>query len=73
MLADDLQDLGHVDINSVPVPPLLFAVVTCEEPNLGAVGQEMFDLDYIRLRALGAVHVVFVAAWGGHMLRPTQT
>lgn len=73
MLADDLQDLGHVDVNSVPVPPLLFAVVTGEEADLGAVGQEMFDLDHIRFGALGAVHIDFVAAWGGHMLRPAQT
>lgn len=73
MLADDLQDLCHVDINSVPVPPFLFAVVTCKEQNLGAVGQEMFDFDHIRLRALGAVHIDFVAAWGRHMLRPTQS
>jgi hypothetical protein len=72
MLADDLQDLGYVDVDSIPVPPLLFAVVTGEETDLGAVGQEMFDLDHIRLRALGAVHIDFVAAWGGHMLRPAQ-
>jgi hypothetical protein len=31
--------------------------VTGEEANLGAVGQEMLDLDHIRLRALGAVHI----------------
>lgn len=73
MLANYLQDLGHVDINSVPVPPLLFAVVASEEPDLGAVGQKMFDLDHIRLRALGAVHIDFIAAWGGHMLRPAQS
>lgn len=73
MLADDLQDLGHVDIDSIPIPPFLFTVVTGEETDLGSVGQEMFDLDHIRLRALGAVHIDFVAAWGGHMLRPTQT
>lgn len=57
MLSDDLQDLGNIDINSVPIPPLLFAVVTCKESDLGAVGQEMFDLDHIRVRALGAVHI----------------
>ena len=72
MLADDLQDLGHVDVNSFAVPPLLFTVVTGEEADLGAVRQEMFDLDHIRLRALGAVHIDFVA-WGGHMLRPAHT
>lgn len=72
MLADDLQDLGNVYIDSIPVPPLLFAVVTGEETDLGSVGQEMFDLDYIRLRALGAVHVVSLLLGGGHMLRPAH-
>jgi len=57
MLADDLQDLGDVDVDTVLVPPLLLTVVTGEEADLGAVGQEMLDLDHIRLRALGAVHI----------------
>jgi hypothetical protein len=72
MLADYLQDLGDIDFDSFAVPPLLFTVVTGEEADLGAVGQEMLDLDHIRLGALGAVHIDFVA-WGGHMLRPAPT
>jgi hypothetical protein len=49
MLPNDLQDLGYVDVNTLAIPPLLFAVVTCKEQNLGAVGQYMFDLNYVRL------------------------
>src|SRR3990170_8733988 len=59
MLADDLQDLSDVDVDSLAVPPLFLTVVTGEEADFRAVRQEMFDLDHVRLRALGAVHIGF--------------
>ena len=68
MLADYLQDLRHIDVDTFTVPPLLLAVMTGEEANFCPVGQEMLDLDDIRLGALWAVHGA--SLWGGgHMLR----
>ena len=49
MLPNDLQDLGYINIDAFAVPPLLFAVVACEEQHLCAVGQDMFDFNYISL------------------------
>jgi hypothetical protein len=48
-LPDDLQDLRDVDVLPVTVPPLLLAVVTGEEVDLGPIGQDVLDLDYVRL------------------------
>jgi hypothetical protein len=49
MLPDDLQYLRDVDVLTVSVPPLLLAVVTGEEVDLGSVGQDVLDLDHVRL------------------------
>jgi hypothetical protein len=49
MLPDDLQDLRDVDVLPVTVPPLLLTVVTGEEVDLRTVGQDVFDLYYVRL------------------------
>ena len=49
MLPNDLQDLGNVDVYPLTVPPLLFAVVTGEEDDFSAVGQNVFDLYDVRL------------------------
>lgn len=57
MLPNDLQDLGDVDIDTFSIPPLLFAVVAGKEQHLGAVRQDVFNFNYVRLFALGAVHL----------------
>ncbi len=49
MLPNDLQDLGYVNVDALAVPPLLFAVVTCKEQHLCAVGQNMLDFYYVSL------------------------
>ncbi|MCH8984090.1 MAG: hypothetical protein IH943_08360 [Acidobacteria bacterium] len=49
MLPDDLQNLGNVDVYALAVPPLLFAIVACEEPHLGSVGQYVLNLEHVRL------------------------
>ncbi|MGI9609800.1 MAG: hypothetical protein ACR2NL_05855 [Acidimicrobiia bacterium] len=56
MLPNDLQDLRHVDVDPLAVPPLLFTVVAREKQNFGPIGQDVFDLDYVSLMTLGAVH-----------------
>ena len=48
MLSDDLQNLRDVDVLAIPIPPPLLAVVTCEEQDLGPVGEDVLDLDHIR-------------------------
>jgi len=48
MLSDDLQNLGDIDVFAIPIPPSLFAVVTCEEQDLSPVGKHVLDLDHIR-------------------------
>jgi len=63
MLPNDLQDLSYINIDAFAVPPLLFAVVTREKQHLSAVGENMFDFDYVSLFALGAVHRS-IAGWG---------
>jgi hypothetical protein len=49
MLSDDLQNLRDVDVLAITVPPSLLAVVTCEEQDLRPVGEDVLDLDHIRL------------------------
>jgi hypothetical protein len=49
MLPDDLQYLRDVDVLTVTVPPLLLTVVTGEEVHLGSIGQDVLDLDHVRL------------------------
>ncbi len=48
MLSDDLQNLRDVDVLAIPIPPPLLAIVTCEEQDLGPVGEDVLDLDHIR-------------------------
>jgi hypothetical protein len=48
MLSDDLQDLGDVDIDTVPIPPPLLAMVTGEKEHLSPVGEDVLDLHHIR-------------------------
>jgi hypothetical protein len=43
-LPDYLQDLGDIEVNPVPIPPLLLTVVTPEEVDLGPIGKEVLDL-----------------------------
>jgi hypothetical protein len=49
MLSDDLENLGDVYLDAVPIPPPLLAVVTGEEENLGPVREDVLDLHHIRL------------------------
>jgi hypothetical protein len=49
MLPDDLQDLGDIDLDAIPSPPPLLAVVTGEEEHLSPVREDVLDLHHIRL------------------------
>ena len=49
MLPNDLQDLGHVYLDALTVPPLLLTVVAREEDHFGPVGEEMLDLNDVSL------------------------
>jgi len=55
-LPDYLQDLGDIEVNPVPIPPLLLAVVTPEEVDLDPIGKEVLDLQDVIMVATRAIH-----------------